>query len=303
MFTDNTSFLGVDSKYKDPVWDGSNPDFIWLSQVVGDFQGWLEDQSCHEATSQLTGGGAIREAERLFSSIMDGRPSLMVPSATSGMLIALKAVGVCPGSEVILPAFDWGSSLATVSTLGATPVVAPNNNGAAARHEECLTLVTDKTKAVIVSHIWQVVDARAIRKALPAHIPVIEDCSRAFGCRMDGYLAGTLADLAVFSFGPGKEPLDVGEGGMIVARDWELWERLVAVGAHPIRQITAGLPEENPASLSFRPHPLSAILLVIALRRLAEFQPELSRPATEKDARDCRPGSTYDIASVIEKMG
>jgi dTDP-4-amino-4,6-dideoxygalactose transaminase len=216
------------------------------------------------------------------------------------MLIALKALGVGPGCEVVIPAYDWGATLAVVQTLGASPVVAPINEAMVLNPSTLASFVTKKTKAIIVCHLVGLADVAAIKAVLSPDIYVIEDCARCFGANYDGRPTGTLGDLAVFSFGPGKT-IDIGEGGMILARNWTLWERLVLVGTHPLRQMTAGLDDECPDALALRPHPLAAVLLVIALRRWAMNYPRGSQSFVAKDNNDCDANKGYDIASILVK--
>lgn len=271
-----------------------HPDELWLSKAIEDLKEWLADVSGKEPTSQLLGSGAIREAETIFSELHDGRPSLMVPSASSGMLLALKAIGVSNGTEVIIPAFDWGSTLATVSTLGATPVVAPKGISLLPEY------ITEKTCALVVSHVDQIVDIPAIREAVGHSIFIIEDCARVFGRKINSHLVGCFSDIAVFSFGPGKRPIDIGEGGMLLARDWDLWEKLITCGTHPLRQMVSGVEDDNPVSLSLRPHPVAAVLLAVALRKWKTQCIQVDD--TDKEEKNAVSGMTYDIASVLEEM-
>ncbi|MDR1421499.1 MAG: DegT/DnrJ/EryC1/StrS family aminotransferase [Coriobacteriales bacterium] len=272
-------------------------DSNWLESVIADLALWMNESMPSETTSQITGCGAVREAERLFASLHEGRPSLMVPSATAGMLIAMRAIGLGAGCEVIIPAHDWGATLVMVQTLGATAVVVPNRCYVQKDGAGLLSHISAKTRAIVVSHLGEGVDTAAIRAIFPPEVLVIEDCARVFGYRFKGHPAGTAGDLAVFSFGPGKEPIDIGEGGMVVARDWGLWEHLVACGGHPIRQMTAGIAEPHPDALSLRPHPLAAVLLAVRLKQWDVSQRNDS-PDLDKRGSGNSIDGTYDIGSL-----
>lgn len=218
-------------------------------------------------TSQLSGGGAVGRSESRLSALLHDRPALLMPSASYGLWVALRVLGVGRGDEVLLPQLDWTAGLAAVRAVGAAPVVVPVDPS---------TLTIDpvqagaarsaRTRAVIATHLFGVpADIPALRKALP-WVPVIEDCAQAFGSRLDGEPVGTFGDLAVFSFGPGKR-IDVGELGALVLRDDLLWESAVRMSTHPIRQQHSGIATPEPAWLSIRPHPLAAIQLAVALER------------------------------------
>lgn len=242
-----------------------HPDRDWITRTITSLEGWL-DAPAATPTSQLTGGGAVAVAERLLSRMHADRPTLLVPSATFGILSVLATLGVGPGTEVLIPTLDWPATLAAVRTLGATPVPVPvagdtwtiDPHAAAQRR-------TPRTRAVVACHLLGVpADIPALRLALP-HLAIIEDCAQAFGSTLDGRPVGTLGDAAVFSFGPGKEPIDVGEAGAVITRDTDLNDELLRYSAHPIRQQHGGVSNVDPAPLNVRAHPLAAVLLAVAL--------------------------------------
>src|SRR5262249_5830126 len=156
--------------------------------------------------------------EVAFSRLHDGRPALLLPSATYALRVALQALGVRTGDEVICPVIDWLAAFAAITSLGATPVlaaVAPqtitSDPLAAARAP------TSPTRAVIACHLHGIcADILPLRRHLPG-IGICEDASQAFGACLDGRRAGTLGDVAVLSLGPGKH-IDAGEGGILLCR-------------------------------------------------------------------------------------
>jgi len=99
-----------------------HPDREWLAGVANGIESWL-DRRVSTPTSQLVAGGAIVGAEGQLSALHCDRPALLMPSATYALWIALRALGVRPGDEVLIPQYDWTSSLAVVLSLGARPVV------------------------------------------------------------------------------------------------------------------------------------------------------------------------------------
>jgi dTDP-4-amino-4,6-dideoxygalactose transaminase len=211
----------------------------------------------------------VGRAEARLSAMHEGRPALLMPSATFGMLSVLGALGIGPGDEVLIPGLDWTATYAAVLALGATPVPAPVtpstwtiNPAAAAR------LRTARTRAVVACHLLGTpADVPGLRAALPG-LPIVEDCAQAFGSRLDGRAVGTLGDAAVFSFGPGKWPIDAGEAGAVVVADGALREAVLRRSAHPVRQKLGGVVDVNMASFGIRVHPLAAVLLAVALESL-----------------------------------
>jgi hypothetical protein len=126
-----------------------------------------------------------------------------------------------------------------------------------------------RTGAVLACHLHGVcADIPAVRRLVP-DVPILEDAAQAFGCHLDGRLAGTLGDMAVLSLGPGKQ-IDAGEGGVLLCGDDSQYDAAVAAACHPLRQLLAGLAGADPFALAIRPHPVAAIL---ALDALASWSP------------------------------
>ena len=241
-----------------------HPDRVWLDGVVRAIDAWL-DAPVTTPTSQLAGGGAIARGEERLSARHEGRPALLVPSATYALWVALRALGVRAGDEVLVPRHDWTSSLAVVLALGAVPVIVPADPATLTIDPEAAAArATARTRALIATHLLGVpADVPALRAALP-RVPIVEDCAQAFGSTLDGRPVGVFGDAAILSFGPGKR-IDVGELGALVLRDGELRRRALQEAAHPVRQRMDGIVPPAPAGVSIRPHPLAAVLLDAAL--------------------------------------
>jgi dTDP-4-amino-4,6-dideoxygalactose transaminase len=244
-----------------------HPDAAWLEWVREALDAWLAGPVA-APTSQVSGGGAVHVAEQRFSSLHQGRPALMVANATSGLLAALRTVGVGPGSRVLIPAVDWPGTLACVRALGATAVVVPSDPDTLTMSPEgAAAAAATPTAAIVVTHVLGIpADVPAIRRAVGG-VPLIEDCAQALGSTLDGVPVGCGGDLSVFSFGPGKL-VDIGEGGMVACRDWDTWTRLVREAGHPVRQALGGIDQPHWLGLASRPHPLAAVLLAERLAHL-----------------------------------
>ncbi|PKG84474.1 UDP-4-amino-4,6-dideoxy-N-acetyl-beta-L-altrosamine transaminase [Colwellia sp. 75C3] len=163
--------------------------------------------------------------------------AIAVNSATSGLHLALEAVGVGPGDEVIIPTYTFTATAEIVRYLGATPVMVDVD-----KHTFNITnltftnAITEKTKAVIPVHFAGLsceMDL-IISTAKQYGIKVIEDAAHALPATHNGQLIGTLAsDATVFSFYANKT-MTTGEGGMLVTRDPELAKRCRIMRLHGI---------------------------------------------------------------------
>jgi DegT/DnrJ/EryC1/StrS aminotransferase family len=246
---------------------GRHPDLRWLTEVRAAIDWWL-GQPSGTPTSSLSGSGAVAACEAAFESLHGGRPAVLLASATYAIYTALAAIGVEPGREVIVPALDWTASVSAVRALGAVPVPA-------AVAEASLTIspaavraaLSPRTSAVIACHLHGVcADVPAIRAEVGT-VPIVEDCAAALGSTLDERPAGTLADAAVYSLGPGKQ-LDAGEGGVLILRDERLRDAVLDLVAHPLRSVLFGSGRaDGPQGMSLRPHPLAAVLALAALAR------------------------------------
>jgi dTDP-4-amino-4,6-dideoxygalactose transaminase len=250
------------------------PDDDWLRSVSEALEHWQRIASGHSPTSSITGGGAIEVAEAAFSALHGGRPTLMMPSATFALRIALLSLAVRPGDDVLVPAIDWTATRAAVLSIGARPVpVAVDPRPLTMDPGAARQVRTPMTTAAVVCHLHGVpADVDGIRDALPG-VSVIEDCAQALGGLVGSAPVGTLAHAAVFSLGPGK-PIDAGEGGLLVLSDGWLYRRAVKLACHPVRQVLAGIATPRATSFSVRPHPLAAVL---ALQRLHVWDPDQAR--------------------------
>ena len=164
----------------------------------------------------VTQGPKVSEFEKAFAKRHQVDHALAVTSCTTGLHLALAGLGVEEGDEVIIPVFTWVATANVVLYCGATPVfvdVDPNTHNIDI--SKVAETVTDKTKAIIIVHLFGLcVDMDALRKELPSHVKIIEDAACASGADWKGQPAGSLGDVAAFSFHPRKS-ITTGEGGMV----------------------------------------------------------------------------------------
>lgn len=169
-------------------------------------------------------GEATRNFESDFAKFCGSKFGIGVNSGTDALFLALKALNIKPGDEVILPSFTFIASSLCISYNGATPVFVDVEDKTYNMDPEKLeAAITDKTKAIIVVHIYgQPANMNEINEIAKKHnIRVIEDAAQAHGSSYKGKRVGSLADMACFSFYPTKGLGGYGDGGMVVTASEE----------------------------------------------------------------------------------
>lgn len=186
----------------------------------------------------LTTGPTAAAFEQEFAAALGGDvESLAVNSATAGLHLALEALGVGPGDEVIVPTWTFTATAEVVRYLGAVPVVVDVDPSTLNIDVTAMAAaVTSKTKAVIVVHVGgHAIDMRTVRAALPPEVKVVEDAAHAFPARSAGVTVGSTAqsDAAVFSFYANKT-MTTGEGGMVTTTNRDVAKRIRVMRLHGI---------------------------------------------------------------------
>jgi dTDP-4-amino-4,6-dideoxygalactose transaminase len=166
--------------------------------------------------------------EREFAAKVQLKYALAVTSGTAALEVALGALGVGPGDEVIVPAWSWISCFTAIMRVGGTPVLAEIDDTFCLAPGDVTRLKTPRTKAVLLVHYQGV--AAELDKLVPecraAGVRLLEDCAEAMGATYHGRPVGTFGDIATFSFQHNKF-MTSGEGGMIATNDAALYERSV----------------------------------------------------------------------------
>lgn len=169
----------------------------------------------------LVQGAEVRAFEARFAEYSGAPFAAAASSCTTALHLAVAALGLAPGDEVIVPAFTWIATPNVVEYMGARPVFCDidletyNLDVAHLR-----SLVGPKTVGVIPVHLFGLcADMAGVLEIARAHgLWVVEDAACAFGARIGDQHAGTFADAGCFSFHP-RKAITTGEGGMITARD------------------------------------------------------------------------------------
>ena len=166
--------------------------------------------------------------EEAFAGATDRRYAVALMNGTVALDIALRALEIGPGDEVIVPSRTFVATASCVVLLGATPVFAdvdPASQNVTA--ETIAEVLSPRTKAIIVVHLagWPCDMDPILELARRHNLKVIEDCAQAQGARYRGRPVGSFGDVGAFSFCQDKIMTTGGEGGMLVMDDPLLWER------------------------------------------------------------------------------
>jgi dTDP-4-amino-4,6-dideoxygalactose transaminase len=234
--------------------------------------------------------------EEEFRQLMGSRFALAVTSGTAALEVALGALGVGPGDEVIVPAWSWISCFTSVVRVGARPVLAEIDETLCLAPGEITRLCTERTRAVMVIH-YQGVAADLdpiLAEAEAAGIAVLEDCAESPGVTYKGRRIGTIGRIGIFSFQHNKA-ITAGEGGMVVTDDPVLYER--AVRMHDLGQFRpyhqSVLAPVIPAfcGSQFRMSELTAAVALAQVRKLPKILAHCRRISqTIQDTLETLPG-------------
>ena len=154
-----------------------------------------------------------------------------VANGTEAITIALRALGVGPGDEVVVPSFTFYASAEAIPPTGATPVFCDvDPETFVATPEAVRAVLTPKTKAVVLVHLFGNVAPVSEIEALG--VPVLEDAAQATGSRAGDALTGSMGTIATFSFYPSKNLAGLGDGGAIATSDAALDERVRTLRFH-----------------------------------------------------------------------
>jgi perosamine synthetase len=234
----------------------------------------------------LTSGPKVREFEKLFADRHGVKHAIAVTSATTALHLAVVALGIGEGDEVIVPAFTWVSTANVVLYQKAKVVfVDVDRSTFNLDVKDLKNKITPRTKAIIPVHLFGLcADMDEIRK-IAGDIPLIEDGACAAGAGYKGTPAGALGTIGCFSFHPRKS-VTTGEGGMVTTNDDGIAELVRALRNHgasiseeerhhgPKPYI---LPEFNLMGFNYRMTDLQGAVGVAQLKKLDKFIDERAK--------------------------
>lgn len=223
----------------------------------------IEEVESVIASNYFIQGKKLAEFEENFAKYCGVKYCVGVGNGLDGITLSLKAIGVKEGDEVIIPSHTFIATALSVSNLGAIPIfVEPNEKDYTIDYIKIEEKINDKTKAIIVVQLYgQCADMDNIMKIAKRHnLKVIEDAAQAHGALYKGKKAGSLGDIAEFSFYPGKNLGAFGDGGCIVTNDKKLAEtvrKLSNYGSskkyvHELKGVNSRLDEIQAAVLNVK---------------------------------------------------
>lgn len=176
----------------------------------------------------------IAKFEDAFAEYLGVNHAIATSSCTGAMHIAMRALGIGEGDEVILPEITWIASAAPVTYEKAKPVFVDIDPVTwCIDVSKIEAAITERTKAIIAVHLYgNLCDMRKLREIADKHgLYLIEDAAEALGSAWQGSKAGSIADVGVFSF-HGTKTITTGEGGMLVSQNKEIYERALLQSNH-----------------------------------------------------------------------
>jgi dTDP-4-amino-4,6-dideoxygalactose transaminase len=210
-----------------PLFDTSTPVAPLRARIDDAIRAVLDDE-------RYILGPNVAAFEQEFAAYLGAGHAVGVANGTDALTIALRAMGVGPGDEVVVPSFTFYASAEAIPPTGARPVfcdVDPDTMVVTA--DTVRAALTPRTKAVVAVHLFGNVAPVAEIEALG--VPVLEDAAQAAGSTLDGVKAGALGTAATFSFFPSKNLGAFGDGGAVVTSDADLADRVRMLRFHGSR--------------------------------------------------------------------
>lgn len=239
-------------------------------------------------------GQECREFEKEFAAWAGTRYAIALANGTLALDVALKALGVGPGDEVIVTPRTFLASASTVVTAGATPVFADVDlNSQNITAETIKAVLSPKTKAIIVVHLAGMpADMDPIMQLAAEHqLFVIEDCAQAHGARYKGRSVGSIGHVGAWSFCQDKIMTTGGEGGMVTCNDEQLWSTMWSYKDHG-KSYEAVYQRQHPPGFrwvhdsfgtNWRMLEMQAVIGRIQLRRMAQWTEQRRQHAAMLD--------------------
>ena len=226
-------------------------------------------------SGMIASGPETREFEREFSNFVGCEYACAVNNGTSALSLALLAVGVGPGDEVITSPMTFVATANSILSCGATPVFSDVDEATFNLSPSVVkSAITGKTKAIMPVHLYghpaEMGEFRRI--ADEYNLAIIGDAAQAHGAAVASEMVGSLADVECFSFYPTKN-MTTGEGGMVTTNDEELYSKMNSIRNHGRPDNLLGVYEHDRFGLNLR---LTDIGSAIGRVQLAKL-PELNR--------------------------
>ncbi|MGD9569047.1 MAG: DegT/DnrJ/EryC1/StrS family aminotransferase [Sedimentibacter sp.] len=223
-------------------------------------------------SKNLIQGEKVEQFENLVSEFLNVKHCIAVSSGTAALHLALLALEIKKGDEIIVPDFTFPATANVVELLGATTkLVDIKLDDFCIDTDKIEKVITDKTKVIIPVHEFgQCADMEKINiLANKYNLKIIEDAACALGAVYNSKKAGTLGHIGCFSFHP-RKAITTGEGGMIVTDDEELVQSFKALRNHGIKYINNKI-EFTTAGFNYRMTDIQAAIGIVQMKKLKKI--------------------------------
>ena len=239
--------------------------YSYLKRQFSDLDPFLEDIRDLVVSGDFTLGQPVHEFEERFAKLCGLPYAVGVASGTDALILSMKAVGVGPGDEVITSPNTFVASVGAISMTGARPVFVDNNDEYTIDISKIERAITARTKAILPVHLTgNPADMPEIMKIAKSHdLTVIEDAAQAILATIDGKHVGRWGETAGFSLHPLKNLNVWGDGGVIITRSKELYEKLQLFRNH-------GLTSRDEVQMWGHNSRLDSIQAVVANRLIGQ---------------------------------
>lgn len=227
----------------------------------------------------LSAGPVTDRFERAFAEAVGASHAVAVSSGTAALHLAMLAIGLRPGDEVVMPSLSFVAAAEVVSAHGATPVFADviSADEPTVSPVQVAALITDRTRAVVVMH-YGGFPARVeeVVRSVAGRAVVIEDAAHAPVVRAGHRCLGTVGDIGCFSFYANKN-MTTGEGGMVVSDDDDIASAVRRLRSHGLIRTPKSEHDYDVTTtgLNYRPTDVASALGVHQLERLLPHRPHL----------------------------
>lgn len=261
-----------------PVIDSTKAKFDW--PIIDSEAEKAVINQLHKSISIYNRSGVIQEFEDEFSKYHNRRYGLLSNSGTSAIFSMYEAINLHPGDEVLCPAYTFHATVSPMMYMGAIPIFCDSDDEGNMSYDDLKSKVTNRTKAVIVTHMWGV-PTRDIRKIADFcrknNLILFEDCSHAHGASIQGKKVGSFGDAASWSL-QGPKIISGGEGGIMLTDNQNMYSRALLQGHYnkrPFQEIDKNNPlydfSLTGIGLKLRSHPLAVALALQQFKHLDEF--------------------------------
>ncbi len=258
-------------------------------------------------------GTECREFEKEFAAWCRTRYSVALSNGTLALDVALKALGIGPGDEVVVTPRTFIASVSCVVNAGAIPVFADVDvNSGNLSADTISKVLSSRTKAVICVHLagWACDMDPIMAMAKVRGFKVIEDCAQAHGARYKGQMVGSIGHIGAWSFCQDKIMTTGGEGGMVTTNDEGMWRAMWSYKDHG-KSYEAVYERKHPPGFrwvhesfgtNWRMLEMQAAIGRIQLRRMKDWTAQRSANA-EAILAACRPHAAVRVPAFPESIG